>query len=80
MKRIVLNGLLAIAVGALAGVCGGGLVEHLFHTSYIAEIAHDFGGAPAGSACSGLLADVVGPGLSDRFIAGAFGGFVGFIG
>ncbi|MGI5421521.1 hypothetical protein [Actinomadura luteofluorescens] len=75
MKRTVLNGLLAIAVGALAGVCGGGLVEHLLHTSYIAEIAHE-----AGSACSGFLADVVGPGLSDRFIAGAFGGFVGFIG
>ncbi|GAA4344159.1 hypothetical protein BJY14_007295 [Actinomadura luteofluorescens] len=80
MKRTVLNGLLAIAVGALAGVCGGGLVEHLLHTSYIAEIAHAFGGAPAGSACSGFLADVVGPGLTDRFVAGAVGGFAGFIG
>ncbi|MGW3774194.1 hypothetical protein [Actinomadura verrucosospora] len=80
MKRFVLNGLLAIVIGAFAGVFGGGLVEHLFHTSSIAEIFHGFGGAPAGSACSGYIADMVGPGASDRFVAGALGGFVGFVG
>ncbi|MEV4002427.1 hypothetical protein [Actinomadura sp. NPDC049753] len=80
MKRFVLNGLLAIAAGALAGVCGGGLVEHLFHTPHIAEIVHVFGGGPAGSTCSGFMADIVGPGASDRFVAGAIGGLVGFVG
>ncbi|MEV0662962.1 hypothetical protein ACIBI3_25155 [Actinomadura luteofluorescens] len=80
MKRLILNGLLAIAIGALAGVCGGGLVEHLFHTFRIAEIAHGFGGVLAGPTDSGLMADVVGPGTFDRFLAGAAGGFVGFVG
>jgi hypothetical protein len=69
--------LFAIAVGALAGMIVGGLVESLNHTAHLAGTSLRNGGVPAGANGS-VMADVLGAGFPDHFITGAVGGLFGF--
>ncbi|SNS28359.1 hypothetical protein [Actinomadura mexicana] len=76
----ILHGVLAIAIGAIAGMIIGGFIEDLAHTVHLVETYYRDGRFPAGIPDSALISDLAGAGAGDPFVAGAFGGFVGFIG
>ncbi|MEU4823038.1 hypothetical protein AB0H37_14290 [Actinomadura sp. NPDC023710] len=80
MNRTVIHGLIAIAIGALAGMIVGGVIESLVHTVQHAWTSVLQGGVPAGLTDSDVMAAIVDAGSSGHLIAGALGGFVGFVG
>lgn len=80
MNRTVIYGLIAIAIGALAGMIVGGVIESLVHTVQHAWTTVLHGGVPAGLTDSDVMAAIVDGGSSGHLIAGALGGFVGFVG
>ncbi|MGI5208692.1 hypothetical protein ACQEU6_44885 [Spirillospora sp. CA-108201] len=78
MRKPVMYVLFAIAIGALAGMIVGGLVESLNHTAHLAGTSLRNGGVPAGANGSDVMADIIGAGFPDHFITGAVGGLLGF--